>query len=76
MSDDDKHKLFQAVGITGDPELVTKVLQKIGFGSELGSAYEQFVSDHAAWAVNNYEFISSVSTPTKARAYVEAHLDD
>ena len=76
MSDDDKHKLFQAVGITGDSELVAKVLQKIGFGSELGSPYEEFVRDHAVWAVSNYEFISSVSTPAKARAYVEAHLND
>ena len=76
MSDDDKHKLFQAAGATQDSELVLKVLKKIGFASGVGSEYEQFVRDHFTWAVKNVEFISSVSTPEKARAYVEAHLDD
>ncbi|MCM3905240.1 MAG: hypothetical protein ND866_26390 [Pyrinomonadaceae bacterium] len=76
MSDDDKHKLFQAAGATQDSELVVKVLKKIGFASGVGSEYEEFVRDHFTWAVKNVEFISSVSTPEKARAYVEAHLDD
>ena len=76
MSDDDKHKLFQAAGMTNDSELVLKVLKKIGFGSGIGSDYEAFVKDHASWAVNNFDFIRSVSTPEKARAYVEANLDD
>jgi hypothetical protein len=76
MSDDDKHKLFQAAGMTQDSELVLRVLRKIGFGSGIGSDYEEFVRDHAPWAVNNYAFITSVSTPEKARAYVEEHLDD
>jgi hypothetical protein len=76
MSEDDKHKLFQAAGATSDSELILKVLNKIGFGSGTGPAYEAFVKDHFAWAVNNLEFINSVNTPEKARAYVEAHLDD
>jgi hypothetical protein len=76
MSEDDKHKLFQAAGATSDSELILKVLNKIGFGSGTGPAYEAFVKDHFAWAVNNLEFINSVNTPDKARAYVEAHLDD
>lgn len=76
MSDDDKHKLFQSAGMTNDSQLVSRVLQTLGFGSGLGSAYEQFLQDRGPWALNNFEFISSVSTPTKARAYVEAHLDD
>lgn len=76
MSDDDKHKLFQAAGMTNDTELVVKVLKKIGFASGMGSDYEEFVRDHAGWAVNNFDFIKSVATPEKARAYVEAHLDD
>lgn len=76
MSDDDKHKLFQAVGMTQDSELVLRVLKKIGFGSGMGSDYEAFVREHSSWAVNNFDFIRSVSTPEKARAYVEAHLND
>lgn len=76
MSDDDKHKLFQAAGMTQDNQLIVRVLQKIGFGSGVGSAYEAFVEDHVPWAVNNLEFINSINTPEKARAYVEAHLDD
>ena len=76
MSDDDKHKLFQAAGMTDDSDLVLRVLRKIGFGSGMGSDYEAFVRDHSARAVNNFDFIRSVATPEKARAYVEAHLDD
>jgi hypothetical protein len=76
MSDDDKHKLFQAAGATQDNELILKVLKKIGFGSGTGSAYEEFVKDHFEWALKNLQFISSVNTPEKARAYVEEHLDD
>ena len=76
MSDDDKHKLFQAAGATQDNELILKVLKKIGFGSGTGPAYEEFVKDHFEWALKNLQFISSVNTPEKARAYVEEHLDD
>ena len=76
MSDDDKHKLFQAAGTTQDNDLILRVLKKIGFSSGTGSAYEEFVRNHFAWAMRNVQFISSVDTPEKARAYVEAHLDD
>lgn len=76
MSDDDKHKLFQAAGMTGDSQLVLRALEKIGFASGTGSEYEAFVNEHATWALNNVQFIISVNTPEKARAYVEAHLDD
>src|SRR5258705_1495009 len=31
MSDSDKHKLFQAVGITKDSALIQRVLRKLGF---------------------------------------------
>jgi len=76
MSDDDKHKLFQAAGTTGDNELILRVLRKIGYGSGIGRDYEDFVKAHVSWALNNVQFIISVNTPEKARAYVEAHLDD
>ncbi len=76
MSDDDKHKLFQAAGMTGDSALISKVLKQIGIGSTTGSDYEEFVREHASWTLNNLQFVTSVSTPETARAYVEAHLDD
>jgi len=76
MSDDDKHKLFQAAGITKDNDLILKVIRKLGFGNGTGSDYSDFVKGHFAWAMKNIEFIQSVNTPDKARAYVDAHIDD
>ena len=76
MSDDDKHKLFQAAGVANDSALTMKVLEKIGFPSEMGPEYEKFIGEHFAWAMKNLEFMQSVNTPEKGRAYVEAHLDD
>jgi len=77
MSDDDKHKLFQAAGATHDTELITRALKKMGFINASGvptDDYAEFVKEHFAWALKNTEFIRSVSTPEKARAYAEAHL--
>ena len=76
MSEDDKHKLFQAAGITRDSQLILKVLTKIGFPTGTGEEYEKFSKEHFSWAMKNLEFIQSVNTPEKGRAYVEAHIDD
>jgi hypothetical protein len=79
MSNDDRHKLFQAAGITKDSELIEKVMKKIGLMNASGvptDEYGQFVKDHISWAVNNVSFINSVNTPESARAYVDAHLKD
>jgi predicted metalloprotease len=76
MSDDDKHKLFQAAGITRDNPLILRVLRKIGFPNGTGEGYADFVKGHGPWALKNLEFIQSVSTPETGRAYVEAHIDD
>jgi len=76
MSDDDKHKLFQAAGVTKDNQLILRVLDKIGFPNGTGEGYAEFVKDHFPWALRNTEFIQSVMTNEKARAYVEAHIDD
>lgn len=78
-SNDDKHKLFQAAGMAQDSELLQKVLKKIGLFNANGTPvadYEQFVKDHFSWAVANTSFITSVNTPEKAKAYVDAHLED
>jgi hypothetical protein len=79
MSDDDKHKLFQAASMTADTDLVHRVSVKIGLINDdntPGNAYAEFVKDHLAWAARNVDFIQSVSTPEKARAYVDAHIND
>ncbi|HEY6122705.1 MAG TPA: hypothetical protein VIV66_22315 [Pyrinomonadaceae bacterium] len=79
MSDDDKHKLFQAGAATQDSEIVHKVWRKLGLlksDDSPNESYVVFVKDHVIWLLSNSEFASSVNTPEKARAYVEAHLND
>lgn len=76
LSDDDKHKLFQAAGVTKDSELILRVLRKIGFPNGTGEGYQDFVKDHMRWAMNNYAWVQSMTDPTKAREYVDEHIDD
>jgi hypothetical protein len=79
LSDDEKHKLVQAAGMTQDSALIQRVLRKLGFvtaTNEISDEYQAFLKSHTEWAKNNYPFIRSVMTPEKARAYVEAHIDD
>jgi hypothetical protein len=76
MSEDDKHKLFQAAGITKDSALILRVLRKIGYPNGTGEGYQEFVQAHMGWAMKNTDFIRSVLTPESGRAYVEAHIDD
>ena len=79
MSEDDKHKLYQAAGTTGDAELIRRVSVKIGLMDEdytPGANYAKFVSDHLDWATRNTEFIQSINTPEKARAYINANLPE
>jgi hypothetical protein len=79
MSDDDKHKLFQAAAATQDPDLAHKAWKKLGLADADGSPNDQyaaFAASHVSWVLKNSDFIQSVSTPEKARAYVEAHLND
>jgi hypothetical protein len=79
MSDDDKHRLFQAAGMSGDNGLTQRVMKKLGFLDGDGTPsedYQKFANDHFAWAMKNIDFIQTINTPEKARAYVEAHIDD
>src|SRR5688572_11487133 len=76
MSNDDKHKLFQAAGATKDNQLILKALAQIGFPNGSGEGYADFIKEHLPWAMRNTEFMRTIDTPEKARAYVEAHLDD
>jgi hypothetical protein len=79
MSDDNQHKLFQAASMTQDAELMHRVWKKLGLWNEDDTAaegYGAFVKDHILWAFKSGDFIQSVNTPEKARAYVDAHIDD
>lgn len=76
LSDDDKHKLFQAAGITKDSDLILRVMSKIGFESGTGDAYQQFSKEHFEWAMRNIDFMKTIDTPEKGRAYVESHIND
>ena len=78
MSEDDKHKLYQAAGMTGDGEVIRRVSVKIGLMDEdytPGKNYEQFVKDHLGWAIRNTDFIQTVNTAEKARTYINEHLE-
>lgn len=76
MTESDKHKLYQAAGMTKDTALMTRVIRKLGLGDGTGDAHQKFIKEHFAWAMKNLEFIQSVNTPEKAKAYVDAHIDD
>jgi len=76
-SDDEKHRLFQAASMTGDPDVVQKTVKKLGLFTSSGipkEEYAQFVKDHITWGASNSAFIASLDSPEKARAYVDAHL--
>ena len=77
MSDDDKHKLYQAATITGDAELLRRVSVKIGLMEDdytPGPNYQSFVIEHVGWVMRNRDFILSVDTPEKAREYVNENF--
>src|SRR5215510_12756416 len=60
ISDDDKHKLYQAAGMTGDAEVIRRVSVKIGLMDEdytPGENYQKFVEEHVSWAIRNTDFI-------------------
>ncbi len=78
MSDDAKHKLYYAAGMTGEGEVVRRVSVKLGLTNDdftPGANYEKFVQEHIGWILRNTDFIQTVNTPEKARAYVNEHLD-
>lgn len=79
ITEDDKHKLFHAASMTGDPELIRRVQVKIGIMDDdytPGANYQDFVASHVGWALRNTDFIRSLDTQEKARAYVNEHFPD
>ncbi|HEX7772229.1 MAG TPA: hypothetical protein VF435_07385, partial [Pyrinomonadaceae bacterium] len=79
MSEDDKHKLYQAASMTGDGELLRRVTVKIGLMDEdftPGPNYQTFVAEHVSWAIRNTDFIQSLDSAEKARNYVNENFPD
>ena len=77
LSDDDKHKLFQAGAMSGDSDLAQRVNVKIGLLNDdftPAAGYQTFLSEHVPWAIRNRDFIVSINTQEKAKAYVEENL--
>jgi hypothetical protein len=79
MSDDDKHKLYYAAGMTGDGEVVRRVSVKLGLTDDdftPGENYTKFVTEHIGWVIRNTDFTQTVNTREKARAYVNEHFPE
>jgi hypothetical protein len=79
LSDDNRHKLFQAASATHDNELMKKVNKKLGLldaDGTPGRTYAEFVKDHIVWIFKNADWIGQYNTPEKGRAYVDQHIDD
>lgn len=77
LSEDDKHKLFQAAAMSGDSDLAQRTNVKIGLLNEdltPTGDYQSFLGAHVTWAFRNSDFIRSINTPEKAKAYVDEHL--
>jgi cytoskeletal protein RodZ len=79
MSEDNRHKLFQAASTSQDNELMKKVSKKLGLldaDGNPGKAYAEFVKDHVVWIFRNTDWITEYNTPEKARTYVNEHIND
>ena len=79
LSDENRHKLFQAASVTHDNELMKKVNKKLGLLDADGrpnNKYAEFVKDHIVWIFKNTDWIGQYNTPEKGRAYVDEHLND
>ena len=77
ISNDDKHKLYAAASMTGDAELLRRVSVKLGLMADdytPGPDYASFLAEHITWRVRNSDFIQSLDTPEKARAYVNENF--
>lgn len=79
LSDDEKHKLYQAASMTGDAEMLRRVSVKLGLFNEdftPGDDYVGFIKDHVVWGIRNAEFIQSLDSKEKAVDYVNEHFPE
>lgn len=78
LSDDERHRLFQAAVITGDLQLQRRVWVKIGIVEDdfsQGDKYYNFAAEHGRWVLENLEWVGSMDSAEKGRAYIDEHLD-
>ena len=79
LTDDEKHKLYQAASMTEDAEMLRRVSVKLGIMNEdftPGDDFLVFVKDHGIWAIRNTEFIQSLDSKEKAVDYVNKHFPE
>ena len=77
MSEDEKHKLFQAVGVAGEPSLIIEATQKMGLADSSGNptpAMQPFIQAHTDWAMKNAAFVREHMTKEKAKEYVTKNM--
>ena len=75
-SEDEKHRLFQTVGMLEDNALIIEVARKIGIVDSHGQPranFQAFVNEHYDWATRNADFIRQYMDKAKAREYVMAN---
>jgi|RhiMethySRZTD1v2_1073278.scaffolds.fasta_scaffold759218_2 hypothetical protein len=79
MSDDDKHKLYHAATVTKDTDTMVRVWKRLGLTDADGTPnedYREFAKDHIGWLFRNADFMQEMNSEEKARAYVNAHIND
>src|ERR1700716_648230 len=79
LSDENRHKLFQAASVTHDNELMKKVNKKLGLLDADGSPnnkYAEFVKDHIVCIFKNTYWVGDYNGREKGRAYVNEHIND
>jgi len=79
MNEDEQHKLFHAASATRDSATMQRVWKKLGLTDADGTPndkYAEFTKDHIAWLFRNSDFLQEINSEQKARAYVDAHIDD
>jgi len=77
LSNDDKHKLYQAAINARDVKLLQQVTEAIGLTDAKGSrtpAFDPFIKEHPDWAAKNFDFVKENLDPDKAKEYVQSHL--
>ena len=79
MNEDDQHKLFHAASATRDTAIMHRVWEKLGLSDADGTPndkYVEFTKDHIGWLFRNSDFLQEINSEQKARAYVDAHIND
>lgn len=77
VADNDAQLLFAAGALVGDPGLQRRTWQQLGLVDAAGTPtpkMTEFIRAHQEWAKEHGRLAESVSTPDKARAYLDAHL--